>query len=65
MPRLKRFCGLNHLHCPTANTYRGARICDSDRNKRKFVQTLDQLQAELGFRIIGYVLIPQGGTATC
>jgi hypothetical protein len=35
----------------TANTYRRVRISDSDRYKRRFVQTLDQLGAELGFRI--------------
>jgi REP element-mobilizing transposase RayT len=64
MPRLKHFYGLNHPHYLTANTHRKARIFDSDRYKRKFVQTLDQLRAELGFRIIGYVLIPQCGTAT-
>jgi len=57
VPGLKHFCGLNHLHYLTANTYRKARIFDSDRYKRKFVQTLDALRTELGFRIIGYVLI--------
>ena len=35
------------------------RIFDSDRYKRKFVQTLDELRAELDFRIIGYVLMPE------
>ncbi len=37
---LKHFYGLNHLHYLTANTYRKACIFDSDRFKRKFVQTL-------------------------
>ena len=59
MPRLKHFYGQNHLHYLTANTYRKARIFDSDRYKRKFVQTLDDLRTELGFRIIGYVLMPE------
>jgi REP element-mobilizing transposase RayT len=59
MPRLKHLYGQNHLHYLTANTYRKARIFDSDRYKRKFVQTLDDLRAELGFRIIGYVLMPE------
>jgi hypothetical protein len=59
MPRLKHFYGLNRLHYLTANTYRKARIFDSDRYKRKSVQTLDKLRAELGFRIIGYVPIRQ------
>ena len=56
MPGLKHFYGQNHLHYPTANTYRKARIFDSDRYKRKFVQALDDLRTELGFRIIGHVM---------
>ena len=35
MPRLKHFYGQNHLHYLTDNTYRKARIFDSDRYKRK------------------------------
>ena len=31
MPRLKHFYAQNHLHYLTANTYRKARIFDSDR----------------------------------
>ena len=41
-----------------------ARLFDSERFKRKFLTTLADLRAELGFRIVAYVLIPQGGTAT-
>ena len=41
-----------------------ARRFDSERFKRKFVTTLADLRGELGFRIVGYVLIPQGGTVT-
>jgi hypothetical protein len=52
MPRLKHFYGQNHLHYLTANTYRKARRFDSDRYKRKFVQTLDDLRPEMGSRII-------------
>jgi putative transposase len=59
MPRLKHFYGQYHLHYLTANTYRKARIFDSDRYKRKFVKTLDDLRTELRFRIIGYVLMPE------
>ena len=40
------------------------RLFDSERFKRKFVTTLADLRGELGFRIVGYVLIPQGGTIT-
>jgi putative transposase len=59
MPRLQHFYGQHHLHCLTANIYRKARIFDSDRYKRKFVETLNGLRSELGFSIIGYVLIRQ------
>ena len=52
---MKHFYCLNDVHCLTANTYRKARIFDSDRYKHKFVQTLDELRAELGCRIIDYV----------
>lgn len=34
-------------------------ILDSGRFKRKFVQTLDDLRTELGFKIFGYVLMPE------
>jgi len=59
MPRLQHFYGQNHLHYLTASTYRRARIFDSERFKLKFVQTLDDLRTELGFKIIGYVLMPE------
>jgi len=57
MPRLKHFYGRKHLHSLTAS--RKARIFDSDRCKRKFIQTLDDPRTELRFRIVGYVLMPQ------
>ena len=59
MPRLRHFYGQGHYHYLTANTYRRARIFDSDRFKRKFVQTLDDLRTELGFKIFAYVLMPE------
>ncbi|MGH9449288.1 MAG: hypothetical protein ACRD11_01990 [Terriglobia bacterium] len=34
-------------------------VFDSDRFKLRFTQTLGALRAELGFRIIGYVLMPE------
>ena len=59
MPRLRHFYGEGHYHYLTENIYRRARIFDSDRFKRKFVQTLDDLRAELGFKIFAYVLMPE------
>ena len=63
----RHYYGGNHLHYLTANIYRRARIFDSDRFKLKpvlsaangFTQTLGDLGAELGFRVIGYVLMPE------
>ena len=51
MPRLKHFYEQNHYHYLTESIYRRARIFDSDRFKRKFVQTLDDLRTELDFKI--------------
>jgi putative transposase len=59
MPRPEHFYGQNHLHYLTANIYRRARIFDAERFKHKFVQTVDDLRTELGFKIIGYVLMPE------
>jgi putative transposase len=59
MARLQHFYGQNHLHYLTANIYRKARIFDSERYKSKFIQTLGNLRTELGFKIIGYVLMPE------
>jgi putative transposase len=59
MPRLRRFYGEGHYHYLTENIYRRARIFDSDRFRRKFVQTLDDLRTELGFKIFAYVLMPE------
>jgi putative transposase len=59
MPRLKHYYGQNHVHYLTANTYRKARVFDSDRCKRKFVKTLHDIRTDPGFRIIGCVLMPE------
>ena len=59
MPRQRNYYGLNHLHFLTASSYRRARVFDSERFKRQFITTLAELRAELGFRIVGYVLMPE------
>jgi hypothetical protein len=41
-----------------------ARLFDSERFRRKFIITLADLRGELGFRIVGYVLIPQRRAVT-
>ncbi|MGH9434784.1 MAG: REP-associated tyrosine transposase, partial [Terriglobia bacterium] len=57
--RQRRYYEENHLHYLTASTYRRGRVFDSDRFKIKFTQTLGALRTELGFKIIGYVLMPE------
>ena len=59
MPPQRHYYGLNHLHFITASTYRRARLFDSDRFRRQFVATLAGLRAELSFKVIGYVLMPE------
>ncbi|MGH9397770.1 MAG: REP-associated tyrosine transposase [Terriglobia bacterium] len=57
--RQRHYYGENHLHYLTASIYRRVRVFDSDRFKLRFTQTLGALRAELDFRIIGYVLMPE------
>jgi putative transposase len=59
MPQQHHFYGLNHLHYLTTSTYRRARLFDADRFKRNFITVLGGLRAELAFRIVGYVLMPE------
>ncbi|HEV2350592.1 MAG TPA: transposase [Terriglobia bacterium] len=59
MPRQRHFYGLNHLHYLTRSTYGRARRFDSERFKRRWVRTLDEWRSELGFKIVGYVLMPE------
>ena len=59
MPRQLHYYGENHAHYLTASIYRRVRVFDSDRFKLKFTQTLGDLRGELGFSIIGYVLMPE------
>jgi REP element-mobilizing transposase RayT len=59
MTRQRHFYGLNHLHYLTTSTYRRARLFDSERFKRNFITVLGGLRAELGFRIVGHVLMPE------
>ncbi|MGA2631367.1 MAG: transposase [Terriglobia bacterium] len=59
MPRQRHIYGLNHLHYLTASTYRRARVFDSERFRSHFVKTLGALRASLGFKLLGYVLMPE------
>jgi REP element-mobilizing transposase RayT len=59
VPKQRHFYGLNHLHYITTSTYRRARVFDSERFNRKFISTWEELRGELGFRIVGHVLMPE------
>jgi putative transposase len=59
MTRQRHFYGLNHLHYLTTSTYRRARLFDSERFQRNFITVLGGLRAQLGFRMVGYVLMPE------
>jgi len=57
--RQKHYYGLNHLHFLTRSTCRRARLFDSEKFRRRWVKSLEELRCELGFKIIGYVLMPE------
>jgi putative transposase len=59
VPRPRRYYSESHFHYLTTSTYRRTRIFDSERFKHQFVTTLAELRTELGFRILGYVLMPE------
>ena len=59
MSRLRRYYGLNQLHFIIASTYRRARLFDSIRFKRNFVETLDTVHSALCFKVMGYRLRPE------
>ena len=63
MPCHKRYCGENHLHYVTANVYRRARMFRPGQFEPTLTRTLDDLRAELGFRIIGCILCYARGHA--
>jgi REP element-mobilizing transposase RayT len=59
VPEFEHYYGLNHLHYLTSSTHRRARLFDSERFKNEWVLTSGDLRRELGFKIIGYVLMPE------
>ncbi|MGH9433514.1 MAG: transposase [Terriglobia bacterium] len=59
MTRQHHYDGLNHLLFLTSSTYRRARFFDSERFRRRFVSDVDGVRTDLGFRLIGYVLMPE------
>jgi len=56
---LKRIYGRGHLHFLTFSCYKRLPLLKTARSREIFLQELSRLRAELGFRIIGYVVMPE------
>ena len=58
MPTSKRHFAPGQLQFLTSSTYRRAKLFESDRFRWSFVEVLGQLGIEMGFLLIGGVLMP-------
>jgi putative transposase len=58
MPTHKRHFAPGDLQFLTSSTYRRAKLFESDRFRRSFVEVVGQLRIEMGFLLIGWVLMP-------
>jgi len=56
---LKRFYGRGDLHFVTFSCYRRWPLLGSRRARDRFVKVLDQVRNRQGFRLIGYVVMPE------
>jgi putative transposase len=60
MPKgLKRIYGFGHLHFVTFSCYRRLPLLRSTRARNLFVRVLDQMRNEYGFKLVGYVVMPE------
>lgn len=60
MPKgLKRIYGYGHLHFITFSCYRRLPLLRSARARNLFVRVLDRVRGELGFKLAGYVVMPE------
>jgi putative transposase len=60
MPKgLKRIYGHGHLHFITFSCYRRLPLLRSARARNAFVRALDQVRREHGFKLVGYVVMPE------
>ncbi|TAM84722.1 MAG: hypothetical protein EPN47_01005 [Acidobacteria bacterium] len=57
MSKPPRYYDRNYIHFLTTSTYRRTPVFNSERFKREFVLTLAELHDEVGFRLLGYVLM--------
>ena len=58
MPAYKRHFAPGQLQFLTSSTYRRVKLLESDRFRWSFVEILGQLRIEMGFLLIGGVLMP-------
>ena len=58
MPFYKRHYSPGQLQFITTSTYRRAPLFLSERFRRGFVETLAELRKEMGFLLVGWVLMP-------
>jgi putative transposase len=56
---LKRYYGKGHLHFITFSCYRRLPLLKSIRSRDVFVQELAKIRAQMDFRLIGYVVMPE------
>ena len=57
--RLRRIYGFGHLHFITFSCYRRLPLLASARSRNVFVRTLDQVRRGYGFKLVGYVVMPE------
>jgi putative transposase len=56
---LKRYYGQGHLHFITFSCYRRLPLLKTARARNIFVRELARVRDELGFRLVGYVVMPE------
>ncbi|MGH9687867.1 MAG: transposase [Candidatus Acidiferrales bacterium] len=60
MPKgLQRIYGQGHLHFITFSCYRRLPLLRSARARNVFVHTLDRVRREYGFKLVGFVVMPE------
>jgi putative transposase len=57
--RLKRIYGFGHLHFITFSCYRRLPLLGSAHARNVFVQILGEVRDELGFALVGFVVMPE------
>ena len=56
---LKRYYGKGHLHFITFSCYRRLPLLKAERARDIFVKELGKIRDEIGFHLIGYVVMPE------